>query len=309
MDTFSPWAWLGFLTFISLMLALDLGVFRRKSHSVSMKEALGWCAVWFSLAMAFNAYVWWNNGREPAMEWFTSYIVEICLSVDNLFVFILIFTYFRVAEQHQHRVLFWGILGAAVMRAVFILAGVGLIARFEWIIYLFGAFLVYTGIKLAIPKKEEEGFDPEKNVAIRWVRRIYPLTTEAPPEKFFHTINGRRHITPLFLVLVVVETTDLAFAVDSIPAVLAITKSSFIAFTSNIFAILGLRSLYFALRGVMGLFRFLNVGLALVLTFIGLKMLIHDWLHVPTGVSLAIIGSLLGTAIVASLAFPAKKQA
>jgi tellurite resistance protein TerC len=308
MDVLSPWAWVGFIAFISFMLALDLGVFRKDSHRVSMREALLWCAVWFSLALGFNGFVLWNSGREAAMEWFTSYIVEICLSVDNLFVFILIFTYFKVAEQHQHRVLFWGILGAAVMRAVFILAGVELISRFEWIIYLFGAFLVFTGIKLAIPKKEEDSFDPEKNFAVRWVRRILPLSTAGNPGNFFHRIDGRLHITPLFLVLVVVETTDLAFAVDSIPAVLAITKNSFIAFTSNIFAILGLRSLYFALRGVMGMFRFLNLGLALVLTFIGAKMLIGHWFHVPTGISLAVIGGVLATAVLASIMIPRKEE-
>ncbi|WP_404423970.1 TerC family protein [Nibricoccus sp. IMCC34717] len=308
MEVFSPWAWAGFILLISFMLALDLGVFRKGSHSVSMREALLWCAVWFSLAMGFNGFVLWNSGREAAMEWFTSYIVEICLSVDNLFVFILIFTYFKVAEQHQHRVLFWGILGAAVMRAVFILAGVELISHFAWIIYLFGAFLVFTGIKLALPKKEEESFDPEKNVAVQAVRKVFPLSTQGDPGHFFHCVDGRRHITPLFLVLVVVETTDLAFAVDSIPAVLAITKSSFIAFTSNIFAILGLRSLYFALRGVMGLFRFLNLGLALVLTFIGAKMLIGHWVHVSTGVSLGVIGGVLSMAVLASLLLPEKKH-
>ncbi len=307
MDQYPLWAWVGFVALVSFMLALDLGVFRKKSHEISMKEALTWCVVWFSLAMAFNGYILWSHGPTAGMQWFTSYLVELCLSVDNLFVFILIFTYFKVQGEHQHRVLFWGIVGAAVMRAVFILAGVELIARFNWIIFIFGVFLVITGVKLALPKKEEDHFDPEKSWVIRLVRRCYPIAANPPPGKFFVMENGKRAATPLFIVLAAIESTDLAFAIDSIPAVIAITPNPFIAFTSNIFAILGLRSLYFALRGVMGLFRFLNIGLAVVLVFIGGKMLISKIYHVPTGWSLAVIGAVLGLAIGASLLLPEKK--
>lgn len=309
MHTFPVWAWISFVLLVSVMLALDLGVFRKKSHSIGLKEALSWCLVWFSLALAFNGFVYWRSGPELGMQWFTSYIVEICLSVDNLFVFIMVFSYFKVTGEHQHRVLFWGILGAAIMRAVFILSGVQLIARFAWILPAFGAFLVFTGIKLALPKKEEDSFDPESNIAVKLIRRCYPIATQAPPGRFFVMENGRRAATPLLIVLAVIETTDLAFALDSIPAVLAITKDSFVAFTSNIFAILGLRSLYFALNGVMGLFRFLNVGLAVVLTFIGTKMLLDFFwgIHVSIGLSLTVIGSVLALSIATSLAFPEKK--
>lgn len=301
------WAWAGFLTFIVAMLALDLGVFRRKSHDVSMKEALTWCGVWFTLAMAFNALIWWRSGAEPALQWLTGYVVEICLSVDNVFVFILIFSYFKVPPVHQHRVLFWGIVGAAAMRAVFILAGVELLQRFHWIIYLFGAFLVFTGIKMALPKKDEE-FDPSNNFAVKLFRKFFPVTNSYREGAFFVTEGGRKFATPLFLVLIVIETTDVAFALDSIPAVLAITSNAFIVFTSNIFAILGLRSLYFALNGVMGLFRFLGLGLAIILTFIGVKMLIAELFHISIGLSLGVIGTVLAASVGASLLFPEKKD-
>lgn len=302
------WAWGGFVLFIATMLALDLGVFRKKSNEIKMKEALNWCAVWFSLAMGFNGLIWWWLGSRSALEWSTGYLVELCLSVDNVFVFILIFSYFKVPAHYQHRVLFWGIVGAALMRFVFILAGVGLLERFHWLIYVFGAFLVLTGIKMALPKKEE--FDPERNVAVRLFRRFYPVTSHYDQGRFFTQANGRRAATPLFLVLLIIETTDVAFALDSIPAVLAITSNAFIVFTSNIFAILGLRSLYFALQGVMGLFRYLAFGLAVVLVFIGSKMLLTSIdVHVPIGMSLAFIAGVLAVSVIASLAIsPASER-
>ena len=305
MDTLPLWAWAGFLLFISAMLALDLGVFRRGSHTVGMKEALGWVSVWVTLALIFNLVVWRSLGGKAGLEWLTGYLVELALSVDNVFVFIVIFSYFRVAPAHQHRVLFWGIVGAAIMRLIFILAGVSLLERFHWLIYVFGVFLVFTGIKMALPQKED--VDPEKNIAVRLFRRFYPVSSRNDQGHFFTIENGRRMATPLFIVLLVVETTDVAFALDSIPAVLAITKEPFIIFTSNIFAILGLRSLYFAVHGVMGLFRFLGLGLAFILVFIGVKMLISGIYHVPIGMSLGVIGATLTVSVIASLMF-AKKE-
>lgn len=299
------WAWGAFFVFIVAMLALDLGVFHRKSHVISMKEALGWCGVWFTLAMVFNGIVWWWLGRQPALEFFTGYLVEICLSVDNVFVFIVVFTYFKVPPIHQHRVLFWGIIGAAVMRLVFILAGVSLLERFHWLIYVFGAFLVITGIKMALPKKEE--LDPEKNIAVRLFRKFFPVTPGYVGGQFFAIHQGKKMATPLFVVLIVIETTDVAFALDSIPAILAITKNSFIVFTSNIFAILGLRSLYFALNGVMGLFRYLGLGLAFILAFIGVKMLLSSVYHVSIGLSLGVIALTLAVSVGASILIPEKK--
>jgi len=301
------WAWAGFLAFVAVMLALDLGVFNRRAHVVSLKEALGWCAVWFGLAMAFNLLVSLKMGPQPALEFFTGYIVELCLSVDNVFVFIVIFQYFRVEPKHQHRVLFWGILGAVVMRALFIFAGISLINSFHWIIYIFGAFLVYTGIKLALPKKED-GFAPEKNPAVKLARKFLPVTNHFEGGNFFTHQHGRLHATPLFIVLVVVETTDVMFALDSIPAVIAITRNEFIVFTSNIFAILGLRSLYFAVSGVMQLFRYLNVGLAVILIFVGIKMLASHYLNIPIKLSLGIIGTVLAASIVASVLIPQNRK-
>jgi tellurite resistance protein TerC len=310
-STMPWWAWVGFLAFVALMLALDLGVFNRKAHVVSLKEALAWCAVWFGLAMAFNLLIALKlpdtATSRPALEFFTGYIVEMCLSVDNVFVFIVIFQYFRVDPKHQHRVLFWGILGAVVMRAIFIFAGISLINAFHWIIYVFGAFLVYTGIKLAIPKKED-GFEPEKNPAVKLARRFMPVTNHFDGGKFFTMIDGRRHATPMFLVLLIVETTDVMFALDSIPAVIAITRNEFIVFTSNIFAILGLRSLYFAVSGVMQLFRFLNIGLAVILCFVGIKMLVSSWVKVEIHISLGIIGTVLAASILASVLIPAARK-
>jgi len=301
------WAWAGFLLFVAMMLALDLGVFNRHAHAVKLKEALAWCAVWFGLAMAFNLLVSFRMGKQAALEFFTGYIVEMCLSVDNVFVFIVIFQYFRVEPRYQHRVLFWGILGAVLMRAIFIFAGISLINSFHWIIYVFGAFLVYTGIKLAIPKKDD-GFAPEKNPAVKLARRFLPVTNQFEGGKFFTTINGRRHATPMFLVLLIVETTDVMFALDSIPAVIAITRNEFIVFTSNIFAILGLRSLYFAVSGVMQLFRYLNIGLAVILCFVGLKMLVSSWVKVEIHISLGIIGTVLAASVIASVLIPGAQK-
>jgi tellurite resistance protein TerC len=301
------WAWAGFLAFISCMLALDLGVFNRRSHVVTLKEALGWCAVWFGLAMAFNLLVSQKMGTQAGLEFFTGYIVELCLSVDNVFVFIVIFQYFRVEPRYQHRVLFWGIVGAVVMRALFIFAGISLINAFHWIIYVFGAFLVYTGIKLAMPKKDD-GFEPEKNPAVRLARKVFPVAPAFEGGRFFTRHDGRLFATPLFLVLVVVETTDVMFALDSIPAVIAITRNEFIVFTSNIFAILGLRSLYFAVSGIMQLFRYLNIGLAVILVFVGAKMLASGYVDVPINLSLGIIGAVLAASIVASVMIPQARK-
>jgi tellurite resistance protein TerC len=301
------WAWTGFLAFVAAMLALDLGVFNRRAHVVSLKEALAWCAVWFALAMAFNFLVSLKMpttpGSNPGLEFFTGYIVELCLSVDNVFVFIVIFQYFRVEAKHQHGVLFWGILGAVLMRALFIFAGISLINAFHWIIYVFGAFLVYTGVKLALPK-EDDGFTPEKNPAVKLARKFLPVTDFFEGGHFFTTVDGRRHATPLLIVLIVVETTDVMFALDSIPAVIAITRNEFIVFTSNIFAILGLRSLYFAVSGIMQLFRYLNIGLAVILCFVGLKMLASHYVDIPIKLSLGIIGTVLAASVIASVMIP-----
>lgn len=306
------WAWAGFLGFVAAMLALDLGVFNRQSHVVSLKEAFVWCFVWFALAMGFYGLIssgLLGNGldRQEGLEFLTGYIVELCLSVDNVFVFIVIFQYFKVDARYQHRVLFWGILGAVVMRALFIFAGISLINAFHWVIYVFGAFLVYTGVKLALPK-DEDGLEPEKNPAVKLARRFLPITSGYRSGHFFVREDGRLNATPLFLVLLVVETTDVMFALDSIPAVIAITRNEFIVFTSNIFAILGLRSLYFAVSGVMQLFRYLNLGLAVILVFVGLKMLASSYVDVSIQLSLGIIGAVLAAAILASVLIPPARK-
>ncbi len=302
MESLPLWAWGAFMLFMIAMLALDLGVFHRKSHEIGVKEALSWCGVWFSLAMGFNAIVWWWLGPDLGLKWTAGYLVEIALSVDNVFVFIVIFGFFKVPKEHQHRVLVWGIIGAAIMRFTFILAGIALLEQFHWLIYLFGAFLVFTGIKLALPQGDD--VDPEKNIAVRIFRRFYPVTKTYHGRNFFVIIDGIKKATPLFVVLLVIETTDVAFALDSIPAVLGITDVPFIVFTSNIFAILGLRSLYFALNGVIDMFRFLNVGLALILVFIGIKMLVGGYYHISIGVSLGVIAAVLSIAVAASLLIP-----
>ena len=306
-DAMPLWAWAAFFTFITAMLALDLGVFQRKSHVMGMKEALAWCGVWLTLALGFGALLWQWRGPETAQQFLAGYLIELCLSVDNVFVFILVFAYFKVEPRYQHRVLFWGIIGAVLMRAVFIIVGVSVIARFHWILYIFGAFLIYTGVKMALPSKEAE-VDPENNFAVKLFRKFYPVAPHNDQGRFFTRHEGRRMATPLFIVLIVIETTDLIFALDALPAVLAITKDSFVALTSNIFAILGLRSLYFALSGIMGLFRYLKIGLALILVFIGVKMLAEHWLHISTGTSLGVIGGVLTTSILMSVLIPQKPE-
>ena len=295
------WAWAVFFAFIIAMLALDLGVLQRDSHAVTMKEAIGWCIVWIALALVFNGLLYHWRGAEAAQQFLAGYLVELCLSVDNVFVFILVFAYFRVEPRYQHRVLFWGIIGAVLMRAVFILVGVGVIARFHWVLYIFGVFLVYTGVKMALPKQDDE-IHPDQNFAVRLFRKLFRVSSQPHAGHFIVNEGDRRVATPLFIVLLVIETTDLVFALDSLPAVLAITKDGFIALTSNIFAILGLRSLYFALNGVMQLFRYLKIGLAIILIFIGTKMLIAHWCEISTATSLGVIGGVLAMSVMLSLA-------
>lgn len=294
--------WAGFLLFVLLMLALDLGVFHRKSHEVKIKEALIWSAVWISLALIFNAGVYFYLGKEKAIEFLTGYVIEKSLSVDNLFVFIMVFSYFNVDTKYQHKVLFWGILGALVMRAIFIFAGVALIQQFHWIIYVFGAFLIFTGIKMLVQKNEE--VSPDKNPLVRLFKRFFPVTDIVHGDRFFVKINAKTVATPLFIVLLIIEFTDLIFAVDSIPAILAISNDTFIIFTSNVFAILGLRALYFALAGIAKLFYYLKYGLSAILVFVGVKMVIAGFFKIPVLYSLLIIVSILLISILASVIFP-----
>lgn len=296
------WGWVLFNLFVLAMLALDLGVFHRKAHEVKMKGALTWSAVWIVLALAFNAWVYHSRGPQAGLEFFTGYLIEKALSVDNVFVFLLIFTYFRVPAEYQHKVLFWGILGALVMRIIFIAAGVALIQKFHWIIYVFGAFLVITGIKMALAKDKE--IHPERNPVLRLFRRWMPVTEQYEGDRFFVRRDGRRWATPLFVTLLLVETTDVIFAVDSIPAILAITQDAYIVYTSNVFAILGLRALYFALAGFMKLFHYLHYGLSLILVFVGVKMLLADVYKVPIAWSLAFIAAVLAVSIALSLLWP-----
>lgn len=291
--------WIGFNLFVVLMLALDLGVFHRNAHEVKMKEALTWSAIWIALAMIFNVVIYYWKGQEVALEFLAGYVIEKSLSVDNIFVFVLIFTYFNVPAKYQHRVLFWGILGALIMRAIFIAAGVTLIEKFHWIIYVFGIFLVITGIKMAVNKGTK--IDPEKNVAVKFFKKFFPVSNEYHGSKFWIKQTGKWMATPLFIVLLLVEFTDLIFAVDSIPAILAVTNDPFIVYTSNVFAILGLRSLYFALAGLMHLFTYLHYGLAAILIFVGIKMLLVDVYKIPIAISLLTILSILTISIVLSL--------
>jgi tellurite resistance protein TerC len=291
--------WWVFGTVMLVMAVLDLGVFNRKAHVVSMKEALGWSAVWILLALLFNLGIYFWQGQEKALWFLTGYLVEESLSVDNLFVFLLIFSYFRVPAHYQHKVLFWGIIGAMLLRAVFIGVGVSLIHRFHWVIYLFGAFLIYTGIKLAGEKEKE--IQPEKNPIIRLFRRLLPVTATFEGGNFFVRRERRTWATPLFIVLLVVETTDIIFAVDSIPAILAITTDPMIVYTSNIFAVMGLRALFFALAGFMQTFHYLNIGLAVVLTFVGAKMLVGDVYKMPAWLALGVIVAVLAVSVVFSV--------
>ena len=295
----SPIVWIAFLVFVLLMLGLDLAVFHRKSHEVGIRESLIWTGVWIGLALLFNAGVYHWMGHEKGLEFLTGYLIEKALSVDNLFVFIMLFSMFQIEPKYQHKVLFWGILGALVMRAVFIFTGVALINRFHWIIYLFGAFLVFTGAKMIFQQHDE--VHPEKNPLVRLFKKIFPVTHELHGDRFFVRINHRLFATPLFVVLIVVELTDLIFATDSIPAILAISHDPFIIFSSNVFAILGLRALYFALAGITRYFVYLRYGLAAILVFVGLKMSFSGYYHFPVGWSLLTILLLLLISIAASL--------
>jgi tellurite resistance protein TerC len=302
----SVFFWIGFHLFIFLMLAIDLGIFNRKEHKVPLKEAITWVVAWVSLALLFNLFVLEKFGKIQALEFLTGYVIEYSLSVDNIFVFILIFTYFAVPDKFQHKILFWGILGALIMRGIFIFAGVALMNRFNWIVIIFGGFLVFTGVKMLFQKEAQ--IEPQKNPVVRFFRKFLPVTDELHGSRFFVRQNHRSYATPLFLVLLIIESSDLIFAVDSIPAVLAVSKHTFIVYTSNIFAILGLRSLYFAVSGIMGYFRFLKIGLAFVLTFVGLKMLASFFqFEIPIFLSLAVIISILLISILASVIIKEKK--
>jgi tellurite resistance protein TerC len=303
------WLWIGFNVFVLAMLALDLGVFHRKAHVISIKEATIWSVVWISMALLFNLglYFFWDkispasaySNSEAALAFFTGYLLEKSLSVDNIFVFVLIFTFFAVPAIYQHRVLFWGIIGALLMRAALIAVGAVLLKEFHWIIYLFGGFLIFTGIRMALHRNEE--MHPEKNPLVKLLRRIMPVTESYEGDKFFIRRAGKLMATPLFLVLLLVESTDLIFAVDSIPAIFAVTNDTFIIYTSNVFAILGLRSLYFLLAGVVDKFYYLKLGLSVVLVFVGAKMMLVDIYKIPVGLSLGVIFIILAISIAASL--------
>ncbi len=305
--TNNPWLWIGFNVFVLLMLALDLGVFHRKAHVVTFKESIAWTVVWVFLAMLFNLGLAHYAGPDKGMAFLTGYVIEKSLSVDNVFVFVLLFSYFAVPPVYQHKVLFWGILAALIMRAIMIGVGALLITKFVWIIYFFGAFLILTGIKMIV--KREEEIHPERNPVVRWFKKLMPVTTGYRGDKFFVRENGVRHATPLFIVLLLVEFSDIIFAVDSIPAIFAVTKDPFIVYTSNVFAILGLRSLYFALAGVMDKFHYLKIGLGVVLTFVGVKMLLgHTEWKIDTHLSLGVIITILTASVVASLVWPRKPR-
>lgn len=299
------WAWGGFHVFVFLMLALDLGVFNRKIHAPSMKEAAIWSSVWIGLAMVFNLLIFQAEGTQKGLEWFTGYVLEKSLSVDNLFVFVLVFQSFQVDLRHQHRVLFWGVLGALLMRAVMILAGTALLNRFHWMIYVFGGFLIFTGIKMLLVNNQDA--DPTQNPLVRAFKRFVPYDEQGGHEHFWSIKNGKRFATPMLLVLITIEVTDLVFAVDSIPAVLAVSRDPFVVYTSNIFAVLGLRSLYFLLAKMMDRFHRLKTGLAVVLTFVGVKMCIVEWVKIPVQFSLLIIAAVLAGSIIASLARPVEQ--
>ncbi len=301
--TESIWLWVGFNLFVLAMLALDLGVFHRKTHVVTFKESITWTVLWVAMAMVFNAGVVYLMGKEKGLEFFTGYVIEKSLSVDNVFVFALLFSYFAVPALYQHKVLFWGILGALAMRAVMIVLGAALITKFSWIIYIFGGFLVLTGIKMIVKRDEE--IHPERNPVVRWFKRFMPVTPDYRGDKFFVREDGVRKATPLFVALLLVEISDVIFAVDSIPAIFAVTKDPFIVYTSNVFAILGLRSLYFALAGVMDKFHYLKIGLGVVLTFVGVKMVLaHTAWKIDTAVSLGVIVLVLTISVVMSLLRP-----
>jgi tellurite resistance protein TerC len=302
----SPLMWGVFWVVVVTALALDLFVFHREAHEVRLREAGGWVAVWMSLAVAFGVWIWLDAGHERCMEFFAGYLVEQALSVDNIFVFIVIFKYFGTPPQYRHRVLFWGIMGAVLLRGVFVILGVALISRFHWVIYVFGAFLVYTGIKIL--RHSEMEIDPEHNPVIRFLERHLRITTRHDGQRFLIRHQGKLWATPLLVVLLVIEATDVVFAVDSIPAIFGITHDPFIVFTSNIFAVLGLRALYFVLHGLMNKFDFLHYGLGLVLAFVGAKMLLSEVVKIPIQLSLGIIVALLGGSILISIFFDPKKK-
>jgi tellurite resistance protein TerC len=302
----TPIAWILFSVFVAGALAVDLFFFHRRSHTVKMKEALLGSFFWISLAFLFNLGIYLYRGHQPALEFLAGYVIELSLSVDNLFVFLLLFRYFAVPAPFQHKVLFWGILGAVVMRLAFILAGVALLERFHWAIYIFGAILIFSGIRLW--RQEEGEIHPERNPVLQLARRFIPITPGYEKAAFFVTRMGRRVATPLFLVLLMVETTDLMFAVDSIPAVLAITSDPFIVFSSNIFAVLGLRSLFFSLAGVMDLFHYLHYGLSAILIFVGLKMVLGDVYHLSTPIALGVVVAILALCVLISVLNPAPKK-
>jgi len=295
----NSWLWIGFNVFVLAMLALDLGIFHRKAHAISIKEASIWSFVWIALAMIFNAGIYFFSGPEPALQFFTGYLIEKSLSVDNIFVFVLLFTSFSVPEAYQHRVLFWGVLGALVLRGMMIALGVVLLETFHWIIYLFGAFLLFIGIRMCLHTEAE--VHPERNPLLKLVRRIVPVTRDYEGDRFMVRRAGHIWATPLLLVLLVIEITDLIFALDSIPAIFAVTQDPFLVYTSNVFAILGLRSLYFVFANVIGKFHYLKLGLAVVLSFVGAKLILTGIYHISTALSLAVIAAILAAAIVASV--------
>jgi len=303
--THTLYFWVGFNIFVTLMLVLDLGVLHRNARVMSMKEAFAWSAFWIALAAGFAVFVYFWHGAHAALEFVTGYVIEESMSVDNLFVFLVLFQYFRVPKEHQYKVLFWGIIGALVLRLSFIILGVSILQRFEFVIYFFGALLIYSGYKLF--SEEEREVHPEKNPVLKLFRRHFPVTENYVGDSFFVRRNGQRLATPLFLVLLVVETTDVIFAIDSIPAILAITRDAFIVYTSNVFAILGLRALYFALSGLITLFHYLNYGLAVILMFVGAKMLASHYYELPVTITLGIIAAVLAISIGASLLWPQKK--
>ncbi|GHT36015.1 membrane protein [Bacteroidia bacterium] len=304
----SPIYWIGFLVFVFIMLMLDLGVFHKKDEAMRVKPALLWSAFWISLALLFNVGVYFWLDHQKAIEFFTAYVLEKSLSVDNLFVFIMIFGYFNIAPRYQHKILFWGIFGALIMRAIFIFAGVALITKFAWIMYIFGAFLIYTGIHMLFEKGDDNNFNPENNIVIRLFKKIMPVTDNNPKAHFFLRQDGKLYATTFFITLLFIEVSDLIFAVDSIPAVLSVSKDTFIVFTSNIFAIMGLRSLYFALSGIMKYFHYLKYALAGILSFIGIKMCVNEladelgWqFHISNYASLGVIVLLLTVSIIFSI--------
>ncbi len=297
--------WIVFNAFVILLLGLDLFVLHKDEHEIKIKEALLTSLFWIVLSLAFNVGIYFWKGQDAALEFLTAYLIEKSLSVDNLFVFILIFSFFKIPVKYQHKMLFWGVIGALVLRGIFIIVGVALIERFEFIIYILGAFLVYTGIKMALT--QEQDVDPEHNPLVNWVSKHLRMTKNAVGGKFFIKQNGKLYATPLFLVLIMIESTDVVFAADSIPAILAISKDPFIVYTSNVFALLGLRALYFALAGIMQLFHYLHYGLSLILVFIGVKLLISDFYHLDMRIALLVVGAILTISVVVSLMFPKPK--